>query len=145
MVNICRWLKLNEFVNPEPPIINILYGWSEICGQFGLCSFTFSFVTSSKFIIFWTVLLSQQIFEDILQEVLKMSWRHLQDVMEDKKLLRWRHLQDVLKTFWRHVMNRSSRRFGDKQNVYWGYLYLTNLNVYLTNLYFTNLYLTNIR
>ena len=43
----------------------------------------------------------------------------------------------TLKTSW--------RRLGDKQNVYWGYLYLTNLNVYLTNLYFTNLYLTNLR
>ena len=39
-----------------------------------------------------------------------------------------------------------SRRLEDimemKQNTYWGYLFLTNLNVYLTNLYFTNLYLT---
>ena len=39
----------------------------------------------------------------------------------------------------------SSRRLGDKQNVNWGYLFLANLNVYLTNLYFTNLYLTNLR
>ena len=46
-------------------------------------------------------------------------------------------LQDVLKT--------PSRRLGGKQNVYWWYLYLTNLNVYLTNICFTNLYLTNLR
>ena len=36
----------DEFVfpDPEPPIINILYGWSGICGQFGLfflCFFSF--------------------------------------------------------------------------------------------------------
>ena len=43
----------NEFVFPdlEPPIINILYGWSRISGQFRLCSFMFIFVTS-KLIIF---------------------------------------------------------------------------------------------
>ena len=65
----------------------------------------------------------------------------LQDVLEDGKLLRWRRLQDVLKTClehvlkapWGHVLMTSSRRFGDKQNVYWVYLCLTNRNVYLTN------------
>ena len=34
-------IKLNNkfvFPDPEPPIINILYGWSEIYGQFLLCS-----------------------------------------------------------------------------------------------------------
>ena len=64
----------------------------------------------------------------------KTSWRHLEDVLEDEKLLRWKRLQDV-----------SWRRLGDKKNVYWGYLYLRNLNVYLTNLYFTNLYVANLR
>ena len=39
----------------------------------------------------------------------------------------------------------SSRRLGGKQNVYWWYLHLANLNVYLTNICFTNLYLTNLR
>ena len=29
--------------------------------------------------------------------------------------------------------SETSRCLGDKQNVYWGYLYLTNLNLYLTN------------
>ena len=61
--------------------------------------------------------------------------RRLQGVLEDEKLLRWR--RHVLKTSWRH--------FGDKQNVYWGYLHLTNLNLYLANLYLTNLYLTHLR
>ena len=52
------WLmRLNkEFVFPdiELPVINILYGWSGICGQFELRSFMFSYVTSSKLIIFLT-------------------------------------------------------------------------------------------
>ena len=61
------------------------------------------------------------------EDVFKTSWIH------------------VLKTFWRHVLKAASRRLGDKQNVYRGYLYLTNLNTYLANLLVTNLYLTNLR
>ena len=38
------------FPDPEPPIITILYRWSGICGQVGLCSSMFSFAT--KLIIF---------------------------------------------------------------------------------------------
>ena len=56
----CWFIRLNnEFVfpDPEPPIINILYRWSGIYGQFGLCSFMFSFVTSSKLITFCILLL----------------------------------------------------------------------------------------
>ena len=99
----------------------------------------------------------------------KTCWRHLvrrlQDVLEDEKLLCWRRLGDVLKTClegvlktcletsWRYVLNTSWRHFlktswwhhGGKQNTYWEYLYLTNLNVYLRNLYFTNLHLTILR
>ena len=90
--------------------------------------------------------------------------RRLQVVLENRRLLRWRRLQDVLetcledvlktswrhilKTFWRLVLKTSSRRLGDKQIVYWGYLYLKNLNVYifdLTNLYLTNLDLKNLK
>ena len=71
----------------------------------------------------------------------RLSRRH-KDVLEDKKLLRWRRLENVLK---RCLEDMSWRRLGDKQNVYWGCLYVTNLNVYLTNQYFTNLYLTNPR
>ena len=46
------WLCIkfsNAFVFPvpEPPIINILYGWSGIYSQLRLCSFLFSFVYSS--------------------------------------------------------------------------------------------------
>ena len=91
--------------------------------------------------------------------VLKTSWRRLEDVLQ-------RRLQDVfkmssrplarrlgrrkivtLKTSWWRLEDMSWRRLedGGKQNVYRGYLYLTDLNMYLTNLYFTNLYLTNLR
>ena len=94
-----------------------------------------------------------------------MSWRHLkhvfsvtilrlarrlEDVLEDEKLLRWRRLEDtswrhILKAFCRHVLKTSWKHYGDKQNTYWGHLYLTNVNVYVTNLYFTNLYLAILR
>ena len=86
-----------------------------------------------------------------------MSWRRLEHALEDKKLLHLRRLQDVLKTCFEDVsktcledilkarLKMSSRSLGDKQNVYWGYLYLINLNMYLTNLYFTNLYQTNLK
>ena len=53
--------------------------------------------------------------------------------------------KDVLKTSWRHVLKRSWRQYGDKQNTYWGYLYITNLNLYLTNLHLTNLHLVILR
>ena len=48
---------VNEFVflDRESPIVNILYGWSGTCGQFGLCSSMFSFLTSSKLMILCTV------------------------------------------------------------------------------------------
>ena len=31
------------FREPEPPFINIWYGWSGVSGYSGLCSFMFSF------------------------------------------------------------------------------------------------------
>ena len=46
-------------------------------------------------------------------------------------------LQDVLiRHFLKRscILNTSSRRLGDKQNVYWGYLYLTNLDAYIFDL-----------
>ena len=67
------------------------------------------------------------------------TWRRLQDVS-------WRRLEDMS---WRCLEDMSSRILEDimeaKQNSYWGYLYLTNLNAYLTNLYLANLYLTFLR
>ena len=100
------------------------------------------------------------VFKTSCKEVLKTSWgplaRRLEDVLEDEKLLRWRRLQDVLS--WRRLEDMSGRRLegiswtrpswrrlGGKQNFYWWYMYLTNLNAYLTTPCFTNLYLTNLR
>ena len=77
-----------------------------------------------------------------LQDVFKTSWKTKNCYAEDVFKKSWRH---VLKTSWRHVLKTFWRRLGGKQNVYWGYLYLTNPNVYLTNLYFTNPYLTHLR
>ena len=76
----------------------------------------------------------------------KMSWRRLEDILQDVLKTFWKtkncYAEDVLKTFWRHVLKTSWRHYGDKPSTYWGYLCLTNLNVYLTNLYLTNLHLT---
>ena len=72
----------------------------------------------------------------------KTSWRRLEDVFKTSRKTSWKtkncYAEDVLKTSWRHILKTSSRRLGGKQNFYWWYLYLTNLNVYLTNLCFTN-------
>ena len=72
------------------------------------------------------------------------SWRRLQHVFNVTILRLPRRLQDVFKTSWKtkncyaeDVLKTSWRHYGDKQNTYWGYLYLTNLNVYLTNLHLT--------
>ena len=61
-----------------------------------------------------------------------------------RKILRSRRLQDFLRTCLEDVWKTSLRRIRGKQNVYWWYLYLTNLSVYLANLCSTNLYLTNL-
>ena len=85
-----------------------------------------------------------------LEDFLKASWKTKNCYAEDVLKTSWRHAlktswRHVLKMSWRHVLKTSWRHYGDKQNTYWGYLYLTNLNVHLTNLYFTNLYLTILR
>ena len=81
--------------------------------------------------------------EDFLQRLLKKSWRYFLK-MSWRHVLKtsWRH---ILKMSWRHILKTSWRYYGGKQNTYRGYLYLTNLNVYLTNLYLTNLHLTILR
>ena len=80
------------------------------------------------------------------RHVLKTSSTRLQRNNFTSSKTSWKRLEDVLKTScktsWRHVLKTSWIHYGDKQNTYWGYLYLTNLNVYLTNLYLTNLHLT---
>ena len=78
-----------------------------------------------------------------LQDVFKTSWKTKNCYAEDVFKTSWRHVlktswRHVLKMSWRHILKTSSRRLRGKQNFYWWYLYLTNLNVYLTNLCFTN-------
>ena len=55
ILSISGWCLINlrsafNFPDLEPPIINILYGWSGICGK--LCSFMISPVTLSIAISF---------------------------------------------------------------------------------------------
>ena len=84
-----------------------------------------------------------------LQDFLKTSSRRLgrrnivtlKTSSEDVFKTSWRH---VLKLSWSPIWKTSLKRLRRKQNVYWWYLYLTNLNVYLANLCFPNLYLTNL-
>ena len=81
--------------------------------------------------------------EDVFKTSRKTSWKTKNCYAEDVFKTSWRHVlktswRHVLKTSWRHILKTSSRRLGGKQNFYWWYLYLTNLNVYLTNLCFTN-------
>ena len=70
------------------------------------------------------VILSEQTFVG-LEDVLKT---YLEDVLKTS-------LEDVLKTSLEDVLKTYLEHYGKKQNTYWGYLYQTNLNVYLTNLY----------
>ena len=58
-ISECWFIRLNNefvFTDPEPPIINIIYGWSGVGGQFVLCSFMFSLTSKKKcfsqFVIF---------------------------------------------------------------------------------------------
>ena len=60
-ISCCWFIRLNnEFVFPysDPPVINILYGCTEACGQFRLWNFMFSFGAWSKLIIFCIVLIN---------------------------------------------------------------------------------------
>ena len=74
-----------------------------------------------------------------LEDVLKTTWKTkkcydedvlktcLEDVLktclEDVLKTSWKH---VFKMFWRHILKTSWRHYGEKQNTYCGYLYLTN-------------------
>ena len=71
-----------------------------------------------------------------LEDVLKTTWKtkkcYAEDVLktclEDvlKTCLEdvsWKH---VFKMFWKHILKTSWRHYGEKQNTYCGYLYLTN-------------------
>ena len=94
----------------------------------------------------------------LLQDVLKTSWRYLgrqkncflEDVLKTcaEDVLKT-CLEDVMKTCLENVLRTCledvTKTSWRETNIYWGYQYLRNLNLYLANLYFTNLYLTNIR
>ena len=111
----------------------------------------------SVFKAFWRCL--QDMFWRCIQHVFRNLKKSCKDVLEEEKLLCWRRIEDVtcwghvfkasqrhvLKTFWTHVSKKSSRCLVKKQNVYWGRLYLMNLNKYLRNLCFPNLYPTKLR
>ena len=81
-------------------------------------------------------------FWKIHNSVFKTSSRRLRRQKIITLKTSYRRLEDMS---WRHILKTSSRPLGGKQNIYWWYVYLINLNVYLTNLCFTNLYLTNLR
>ena len=72
------------------------------------------------------------------QQFIKASWKtkncYAEDVLKTC-------LEDILKTCLEDILKTFQRQI----KCFWEYLYLANLNVYLTNLYFTNLYLTNLR
>ena len=69
-----NWAML--FPDPQRPIINILYGWSGSCIQFGLCVTVFFLITSSKLILLllnsikikiYTMLMCKPIFESVFK------------------------------------------------------------------------------
>ena len=89
--------------------------------------------------------------EDLLQDVLKMSWKtkncYAEDVLKTcLEDMSWRH---ALKTCLEDMSWRNFKDFMETKKILTGDicipLGITNLNVYLTNLYFTNLYLAILR
>ena len=80
------------------------------------------------------------VFKTSSRHVLKTSSIRLQRNNFSSSKTSWRCLGRrkivTVKTSWRHVLKMSAKRLGDKQHVFWNYLYLTNLNVYLRNLVF---------
>ena len=66
----------------------------------------------------------------------KTSWRRLEDVLKTSRKTFWRTSSRTKNYYAEDVLKTSSGCLLEKQKVYWGYLHLTNLNVYLTNLYF---------
>ena len=75
-------------------------------------------------------------------DVLKTSWRHvLKTSSKDVWKICWGHAfktssRDVLKICWGHVFKTSWRHYGDKQNIYWGFLYLKNISqIYIWQFY----------
>ena len=147
---LCQiWLKFYRI------FLNSFYDSSlnKISSIFGLSKHLLVLKTSCKYVLKTSWKTKHCYAEDVLKtswrHVLNTSWRHVLK-MSWRLVLKtsWRHVlkmswRHALKTSWRHVLTTSWRCLGDKQNVYWEYLYLTNLNLYLINLHLTYLYLTN--
>ena len=113
-------------------LFKAIYCPAKICWSWRL------FITSSRHVLKTSSTCLQR---DNFTSSKTSSWKtYLEDLLKTcLEDMSWRH---VLKTSSRYVLKLSWRHYGDNQNTYWGYLYLTNLNVYLTNLYLTNLHLT---
>ena len=73
--------------------------------------------------------------------MLETSWHVLKKSSRDVWKICWGHVfktstRDVLKTCWGHVFKTSWRHYGDKQNIYWGFLYLKNISqIYIWQFY----------
>ena len=81
--------------------------------------------------------------EDILQDVLKTSWKTKNCYAEDVLKKSSRH---VLKVPWRHVLKTSWRQTECLLGIsVSNHGLLTNLNLHLADLYLTNLYFTNLK
>ena len=61
--------------------------------------------------------------------------RRLEDVLKTSWKTKSCYTEDVLQVSLRYVLTTSWTRLGDRQNVNWEYMYLTNLNVYLTTMF----------
>ena len=90
------------------------------------------FILSKHFLVFKTSTSSIRLQRNSFLSS-KTSWKTKRCYAEDVFKTSWRH---VLKTSWRHVLKMSAKRLGDKQSVFWNYLYLANLNIYITNMVF---------
>ena len=90
------------------------------------------FILSKHFLVFKTSTSSIRLQRNSFLSS-KTSWKTKRCYAEDVFKTSWRH---VLKISWRHVLKMSAKRLGDKQSVFWNYLYLANLNIYITNMVF---------
>ena len=76
-----------------------MYGWSGICGELGLCSFMFSFVTSSKLIIFWIVLLYWYIQSLIFHSLDYFSF-HINMLLSNQLTAFFYHHLNLKQSYW---------------------------------------------
>ena len=83
---------------------------------------------------------SSKTFSRCLEDVLKTSWRRLENILQDVFKTSWKTKIVTLKAFEEDLKKCLEDALKTCiEDVYLGYLYLTNWNMYLTNLCFTNL------